>query len=519
MLAYSYLRFSNPEQLKGDSFRRQTVKSDEYIARNGLTLDTTLKMHDLGLSAYDGSNVTKGALGGFLRAIESGRVVPGSYLIVESLDRLSRANPLDALQQFISIINAGIVIVTLSDKQTYTKAAITDNPMLLLVSILIMVRANEESEEKSKRLSEKWKEKRRLSIETGKVLTRITPLWIRVANNKYELIPERAEVVRRIFEMARQGVGGHTIVNTLNMEKVEGFSKVGLWNLSYVHKILTNIATYGAMEIGETLVENFFPAIINKDEFNYIGDLRTNRKTSKRNGSRKGTGVSNLFSGLLKCGYCGASMQMSGYNDVIGGEYRRIRTISCHGARTGATKCSCIQWAYEDFEATFILRTVAINFEAVLGLEQSSSVVGLENQIAKFQTRVNDWSKKIENLYKAMEEDPIPGLVKRVKALELERDGYVQQLKNAETQVSVERMKKSSGKKRMSMILKLFNKQKIADDIHKRIIREALSEQIRSIIDKIVVYPTGPARDRAEREMRFMNVHFKSGHVVEMGSA
>jgi DNA invertase Pin-like site-specific DNA recombinase len=39
--AYSYLRFSTPEQSKGDSLRRQTSMADEYATRHGLRLDTT----------------------------------------------------------------------------------------------------------------------------------------------------------------------------------------------------------------------------------------------------------------------------------------------------------------------------------------------------------------------------------------------------------------------------------------------------------------------------------------------
>ena len=92
--AYSYIRFSTPEQEKGDSQRRQLDLSTRYAQENGLELDTTLKLKDLGLSAYHKTNLEKGALGAFLSAISDGRVEPGSYLLVESLDRLSRARAL-----------------------------------------------------------------------------------------------------------------------------------------------------------------------------------------------------------------------------------------------------------------------------------------------------------------------------------------------------------------------------------------------------------------------------------------
>lgn len=36
-----------------------------------------------------GKNVRNGALGAFIKAIETGEVAPGSFLLVEDIDRLS----------------------------------------------------------------------------------------------------------------------------------------------------------------------------------------------------------------------------------------------------------------------------------------------------------------------------------------------------------------------------------------------------------------------------------------------
>ena len=103
--AYSYIRFSTPEQLKGSSLPRQIELSERYIQTHQLELDTTLNLRDLGVSAFDRSNVTKGSLGIFLKLVQQGKIEPGSYLLVESLDRLSRAQVMDALQIFLEILN------------------------------------------------------------------------------------------------------------------------------------------------------------------------------------------------------------------------------------------------------------------------------------------------------------------------------------------------------------------------------------------------------------------------------
>lgn len=87
-IAYSYIRFSHPTQIKGDSLRRQLSRSEQFAQQHGLELDTT--MRDPGLSAYTGEHRHKGALSAFLARVEAGAIAPGSYLIVENLDRLSR---------------------------------------------------------------------------------------------------------------------------------------------------------------------------------------------------------------------------------------------------------------------------------------------------------------------------------------------------------------------------------------------------------------------------------------------
>jgi hypothetical protein len=63
--AYSYLRFSTPEQMKGDSHRRQSTRAQEYAVRNHLDLDDKLTFHDLGVSGYRGKNSETGMLAEF----------------------------------------------------------------------------------------------------------------------------------------------------------------------------------------------------------------------------------------------------------------------------------------------------------------------------------------------------------------------------------------------------------------------------------------------------------------------
>src|SRR5215831_10928349 len=114
--AYSYARWSSPQQGRGDSLRRQLKLSRDYAAKHDLDLET---FHDPGVSAYRGKNRVEGALANFIAQIDNGKIEPGSYLLIESLDRLSREEVLVALELFISIVRRGVKIVTLLDNQEF----------------------------------------------------------------------------------------------------------------------------------------------------------------------------------------------------------------------------------------------------------------------------------------------------------------------------------------------------------------------------------------------------------------
>ena len=111
--AYSYVRFSSEKQRLGDSVRRQVELAQAWAAQRGMELDDST-YRDLGVSAYDRSNETAG-LGAFLTAARNGKVQPGSFLLVENLDRLSRAGIIPTIEIMQQLTKADIRIVLLAD--------------------------------------------------------------------------------------------------------------------------------------------------------------------------------------------------------------------------------------------------------------------------------------------------------------------------------------------------------------------------------------------------------------------
>ncbi|HLL54033.1 MAG TPA: recombinase family protein, partial [Myxococcaceae bacterium] len=168
--AYSYLRFSTPEQEEGDSIRRQITNTQAYARELGLELDDTLRFEDKGVSAFRGKNSSEGALAEFLENVKAGKVPEGSFLIVEALDRVSRENPYEAMDVLNGILRQGISVAVASEREVYSRESLRKHPFEMLKPLMRFQTAHEESKKKSYRTLENWKAKRDLAAQ-GKVMS------------------------------------------------------------------------------------------------------------------------------------------------------------------------------------------------------------------------------------------------------------------------------------------------------------------------------------------------------------
>ncbi|MER9976251.1 recombinase family protein [Mesorhizobium sp. M0085] len=316
--AYSYIRFSTPEQGAGDSLRRQTDKAVKYAAQHNLILDDTTTFRDLGVSAFRGANVAVGALGDFLSLVQSGDIKPGSFLLVENFDRISRDSILDAQAVFTGLLSAGITVVTLSNDRAYSRESLRQNQFAIFEIIIGFIRANDESARKQELLRAAWHGKRLKLKERGIPMTRLSPGWVRLREDRsgFDLIPERAEVVRRVFDLTLAGQGQHAIAQTLNREGVPVFGAGKMWHRSYVKKMLADPSVVGVhtphrveriggrkRRIPTDPVEGYFPAAVDRETFERVGTLATGR------GARTAVnGIENVLAGLAVCPKCGSTM-------------------------------------------------------------------------------------------------------------------------------------------------------------------------------------------------------------------
>lgn len=359
--AYSYLRFSTPEQMRGDSFRRQTAMAEAYAIQHGLELDTTLTLHDLGVSAFRGRNLgADGQLGFFLRAIEEGRVPQGSYLLVESLDRISRQTARKAMRALDLVVDAGAVVVTLNDGRRYDKDSLDADPTALLLSILTFMRAHEESAMKASRLKAVWAEKRNQASHARKPLTRICPAWLELDRKTgvFHELPDKVQVVRRIFDMTLAGMGQGVIAQTLNREGVPVFGRGVHWHRTYIAKILDSPAVRGVfvphvqdqssgklVRLALEPVPDYYPTIIDADTLERLQSMRA-ESVHPRRGRHAAKPLNNIFGGLGRCGECGSTMTMTNKGDSN-------RYFVCTKAKAGAG-CTYKALPYQRIEDCFL---------------------------------------------------------------------------------------------------------------------------------------------------------------------
>jgi len=395
--AYSYIRFSTDRQKLGSSLSRQTESAQRYCDLNNLELDVTLNLQDLGVSAYRGKNFLEGALKAFLDAVGSHQVPKGSFLLIESLDRLSRARISVAYRLFQDILSSGVNIVTLSDNHVYKPDA-ADNLIEIIISIMLMSRSHEESAIKGTRVADAWNRKKEAAQE-GVKLSKTCPGWLKLSDDRasFEQLNDRVQAVRDIYRMRLDGVGIQTITTRLNSKGVRSFKGNG-WGTTTVKRILTNpyvigvyqphrrvysetTHTYSRVPDGEP-INDYYPAIIDTSTFYKVQEtFRNNTITKGRRGE-----FPNLFRGLLKCGKCQGSIR-------FGSKGKKNRhLVICHSSyfKKG---CDAKGKAYHLIEPTLIKVLSILDYGRILKPDDD-----LDTSIYELKQSITDLDVRLSNL-------------------------------------------------------------------------------------------------------------------------
>jgi DNA invertase Pin-like site-specific DNA recombinase len=505
-VAYSYIRFSTTEQQKGDSLRRQTEASAKYAAAHGLTLDDSLTAHDLGVSAFSGANFESGALGRFILAIDEGRVVPGSYLLVESLDRLSRLPVPEALAIFQSIISRGIVIVTLTDMAVYSKERLKTDWTPLLIALVSMSRAHEESAVKSQRVRAAWNAKKERIKVTKEAMSGRCPWWLRLSadGKKYELIEENAKIVRELFDMARSGMGGMSIGQHLTKLQVPTPQHSKYWQKSTVLFTLRNIATIGVLQLDQdnngqtttdTFIEDYYPPVIDKELFFSVQSIITERHRAPGNGAGRVGQCYNIFKGTAKCGRCGSPMHIRRKPGINTG------FLYCAKALSGAG-CVGVSYNIRQLEAEFISFTRELDLAHVLGDDSSQQAVDAKKmELAACVGELDAAQSRFGNLLKAVEVGgDVTALVQRLRDVESALNELKKRRIELQTELEalmfVKESESSSYANLNSFMEQLQSKESSLDEKLK--LRFKMLAEVQRVVSKLLLFPGGRYYDEWE---------------------
>jgi DNA invertase Pin-like site-specific DNA recombinase len=319
--------------------------------------------------------------------VKKGKIKPGSTLIIESLDRLSREHVRAALPRFMDILNAGVHIHTLLSNKTYYHDRYDEFD--LFQSIMEMSRSHRESKYKAERVASRWEQKQQ-DAKKGVPLGGTKPAWLDLVyangtTKKPENDPKakpvgfiennKVAIVKRIFQLTIDGYGRNVIARMLNAEGVPAFKTEKGWGASTINQILTNQAVLGLyqpytkgedgkrVKRGEPFM--FYRPIIDRDTFDRAKAAVSGRDATK---ARKQSPDFHVWQGIARCALCGSPLHSYSNGRKPKEGERAQRWMRCYNAKKG--QCEAGSIAVVKSEAVFAEILAKLN---ILALVQSNA--------------------------------------------------------------------------------------------------------------------------------------------------
>lgn len=244
-------------------------------------------------------------------------------IITKSLSRFAR-NTVDCLET-VRLLKANSIGVYFEKENINT---LTESSEFLIT--LFSGFAQAESESLSKNVA--WGKAK--SAEAGKVTFQYKKMlgYRKGADGQPEIVPEEAEVIKRIYHRYLDGCTLGQIKRELDEDNVPTAQGVEFWSPAIIHNILTNEKYIGDALLQKTYVtdciskkvkknqgeramyyvENNHPAIISREMFDQVRNEMTRRSSKRKVLQKSGKTELGKYSGkyalteLLVCGECGS---------------------------------------------------------------------------------------------------------------------------------------------------------------------------------------------------------------------
>lgn len=356
---------------------------NEWLARNqGSYYESNLSAKDEGLSAYKGKN-KEGGLGAILEAIQQGLVRSGDVLVVEAIDRLSRAQAMDALRLLGDIVRAGIPILTLEDNQTYTEESL-NGPQLFLLAAKVQG-AHEYSKRLGSRVKAAWKvkEEKAKAGDKPKKLQNI-PCWVDRETLK---LNDLAPAIKQLIDLYLEGEG---------IREVCYFARESL-SFKVAARTFTRWLDSEVL-LGHWRGIECFEALLSEKEFFELQRQRKARtRTPKQPNFRP-------LSGLVVCGKCGGSFNFRIQKPAAtiaapkGSEAYAAKPLIVYGnCRNYLHEKSCSNGATVPEEVAMLVYNATVDrllfdlaYVAAMDVKSREDLAGIVERRARLETEYNN---------------------------------------------------------------------------------------------------------------------------------
>lgn len=404
--AYCYCRVSSGRQTTdkgGFGMSRQQALLTSYVEEYkdtdnlgyGLNVDRIVFLNAEGVSGFTGKNISAGSvLHTFIHDYKSGRI-KNSVLIIENADRFSRANPNEAAELFLGLINSGCNIHEVDTETVHHK-----NSDLNQISAGL-TRSFKESLRKQKLSVKNWDKRFEDTVKNKVPLTGRCPGWLTVLDGKYVEIPDRTAPIRLIFELYNNGFGQAYIRDKLNDDGYHCNGKT--WSNWSVHRVLKDERVTGKHRTQSDLRNNFdgmvmYPIIIPDIDFKRAEQRLKKPGRDKKINRRANT----VFAGLLICGLCKIAHIVI-YNED-GKRYGR-----CSYSNSGNRRCIAKGFKYNVVEEALLIHLRHLDFGQFNKADSNDQLDSLNseliyhgNYLRKVQEIVDSENIPSERDYKIM---------------------------------------------------------------------------------------------------------------------
>lgn len=360
--AYARVSTDSDEQL--ESLKAQREHYENYIKSNP-------EWEFAGLYYDEGISGTKKEkrpeLLRMIRDCESNRV---DFIITKSISRFAR-NTTDCLELVRHLMDIGVYIYF--EKENLNTGDMESELMLSILSGFAAEESASISQNTTWSISKKF--------QNGSFIIGSPPYGYANVNGEMVIVPEEAEVVKRIFSECLSGKGGSVIAKGLNRDKIPA-RRGNHWSTGTVIDMLRNEKYKGDALFQKTYTDsnysrrpnkgekdqfyckNHHEPIVSKEVFSKAQKLITQRAKSKAV-NKKAYQNRYVLSGRIICGECGSKFRRK-TNYSAGRSYI---AWSCIGHIEDKNSCSMLFIRDGEIKATFatMMNKLAYSRKIILG--------------------------------------------------------------------------------------------------------------------------------------------------------